>query len=87
MNTKRCVYCGQVCAGADYHVVGIGQDYANLYACVGCWRERGIIAQARDTGESHHKGQNLHQAGLWAVGAAFAILASATGFCGLVVTG
>jgi len=88
MNTRRCVYCGQVIAGADYHVVGIGQDYANLYAnlyaCVGCWRVRGLVAQARETGASRHNAQNRPQAGLWGVGAALAILASATGLYGLV---
>jgi len=84
MNTKRCVYCGQVIAGADYHVVGIGSDYANLYACVGCWRERGIIAEAREAGGSRHNAQNLRQAGLWAVPAALAILTSAMALCGLV---
>ena len=75
MNTKRCVYCGQVITGADYHVVGIGQDYANLYACVGCWRECGVVTEVRETGVSRHNTQNLRQAGLWAVLAALAIFA------------
>ena len=87
MYGKRCVYCGQMIAGADYHVVGVGQDYANLYACVGCWRVRGIVAQAGETGGNRYDAPNLRQAGLWGVGAAFAILASATGLYGLVVTG
>ena len=69
MNKRICVYCGQMIAGADYHVVGIGQDYANLLACVGCWRERGLVsatAEARETGASRHDSPNLRQAGLWA---------------------
>ena len=75
----------RVIAGADYHVVGIGQDYANLVACVGCWRVHGMFTEARETGASRYNAPNLRQAGLWAVFAALAILTSATGLCGLVV--
>ena len=87
MNKRICVYCGQMIAGADYHVVGIGQDYANLLACVGCWRERGFVgatAEARETETSRHDSPNLRQAGLWAVLPVLAVVLSACGGSGVV---
>ena len=90
MNKRICVYCGQMIAGADYHVVGIGQDYANLLACVGCWRERGFVGDAPGapgTSDPETKRHNAHLwpvDGLYGVCGALAILPSAMAVCGAV---
>ena len=43
MKTNVCTYCGGTLLPADYHVVGIGTDHANLLACVPCWRAHGLV--------------------------------------------
>ena len=43
MKTNVCTYCGGTLSPADYHVVGIGADHANLLACVPCWRRYGLV--------------------------------------------
>ena len=43
MKTSTCTYCHAPITGADYHVVGIDTDHANLLACVPCWRAHGLV--------------------------------------------
>jgi hypothetical protein len=43
MKTITCTYCGGTLSPADYHVVGIGTDHANILACVACWRRYGLV--------------------------------------------
>lgn len=61
MTAKKCVYCGQS-TGADYHVAGIADDFRNLYACLPCWRQNGMVTQAQETltkaADCHQNEQN-----------------------------
>jgi len=43
MKTNVCTYCGGTLLPADYHVVGIGTDHANILSCVACWRRYGLV--------------------------------------------
>lgn len=43
MKTSTCTYCGGTLTPADYHVVGIGTDHANILSCVTCWRRYGLV--------------------------------------------
>ena len=43
MKANTCIYCGGTLSPADYHVVGIGTDHANILACVACWRRYGLV--------------------------------------------
>ena len=43
MKTSTCTYCHAPITGADYHVVGIGSDHANILSCVTCWRRYGLV--------------------------------------------
>lgn len=43
MKTNVCTYCGGALSPADYHVVGIGTDHANILSCVTCWRRYGLV--------------------------------------------
>ena len=43
MKTNVCTYCGGTLSPADYHVVGIGSDHANILSCVTCWRRYGLV--------------------------------------------
>ena len=47
MKTNVCTYCGGTLSPADYHVVGIGSDHANILACVSCWRRFGLTSTVR----------------------------------------
>jgi hypothetical protein len=43
MKTNVCTYCGGTLSPADYHVVGIDTDHANILSCVTCWRRYGLV--------------------------------------------
>lgn len=43
MKTNVCTYCGGTLLPADYHVVGIDTDHANILSCVTCWRRYGLV--------------------------------------------
>ena len=43
MKTNVCTYCGGTLLPADYHVVGIDSDHANILSCVTCWRRYGLV--------------------------------------------
>ncbi|MBK7202859.1 hypothetical protein [Candidatus Amarolinea dominans] len=43
MKTNVCTYCGGTLSPADYHVVGIDSDHANILSCVTCWRRYGLV--------------------------------------------
>ena len=43
MKKNVCTYCGGTLLPADYHVVGIDSDHANILSCVTCWRRYGLV--------------------------------------------
>ena len=43
MKTNVCTYCGGTLLPADYHVVGIDSNHANILSCVTCWRRYGLV--------------------------------------------
>ena len=43
MKTNVCTYCGGTLLPADYHVVGIDTNHANILSCVTCWRRYGLV--------------------------------------------
>lgn len=43
MKKNVCTYCGGTLLPADYHVVGIDSNHANILSCVTCWRRYGLV--------------------------------------------